>query len=85
MDRVALGRISKYFSFHLSVSYHQCSVLILTLLLLLSCQGGEALEPSKQCSFGCKVTFGQEGTYLLSMSLKGNSLGMGFHKARLQG
>ena len=43
----------EYFSFSLSVSFHQCSIFIFIYMLLLpDGQAGEAWEPSKkQCSF----------------------------------
>ena len=51
--------LSKYFWFHLSVSFHQCSILVFIYMLLLADrQVGEAWEPSeKQWSFVKRGTF----------------------------
>jgi hypothetical protein len=48
----ATGFFSAYFGFLLSESFHQCSILNLILILLLSeGQAGKALQ-TKQCSLG---------------------------------
>jgi len=49
--KLGLGQVfsSKYFGFPMSVSFHQCSLLVFIYTLLLSeGQTGEAWEPSKK-------------------------------------
>jgi fluoride ion exporter CrcB/FEX len=56
--------LSQYFAFPLSVSLHQCFVLIFILALLLSeGQAGEAWEPSKICVLSDTGTVGPKSTF----------------------
>jgi hypothetical protein len=61
VEKMALGGtfFSEYFGFRLSVSFHQCSILIFIYMLPLpEGQTGETWEPYKnQCSIGNRVEF----------------------------
>jgi hypothetical protein len=61
---------SQYVGFLLSVSFHQCSTLIFTQLLLAEVQMGEVWKPSKkQCSFGTRGALDRK-VFSLFSSLK---------------
>jgi hypothetical protein len=67
--------LSQYFSLHLSVPFHQCSVLIFVCVLLSpEGQTGEAWEPSKKpCTFGNRGAMDRKCSRCLFLKSEGVS------------